>query len=85
MEQRIEFGTTADATHVVQRVTMGPVQSIVLIPVGRVAAVRAAMTEAAARAAVQIVLPGNKGLLFGDESAPPTTPKESDKSDGAES
>lgn len=71
MEQRIEFGTTADATHVVQRVTLGPVQTILLIPVERVAMVQAALTEAAALASVQIVVPGNKGLIFPGDSVLP--------------
>lgn len=78
MEQRIEFGTSADGTHIAQRVTLGPVQTVIMIPVAMVASVERSMNEAKARASVQIIVPGSKGLIFPGDS-PPLASEESDE------
>ena len=68
MEQKIEFGVSSDGAHIVQRVSCGPIQTIVGIPLDQVDNVRRALQEAQRKAAGKVIVPGRRGIEFEDAS-----------------
>lgn len=81
MQQKIDFGVSPDGKHVVQRVTAGPTQIIMAIPLGSIDQVVAGLQAAKREAAGKIVVSG-KGIEFTGST---TLPEECSEQKGAES
>ena len=77
--QKIEFGHSGDGSHILQRVTLGPMQMTIAIPAASVPHVQAALAEGARLLKNKIVVPGADAWFPSDAASAPLASEDPDE------